>query len=68
MNIPDRSSAKEKPRQHVCPECGRAFQRAEHVRRHQRTHTDERPYACPYPNCQRAFGRSDNLNAHLRSH
>ncbi|RKP22570.1 hypothetical protein SYNPS1DRAFT_2561, partial [Syncephalis pseudoplumigaleata] len=50
------------------PDCGRAFQRAEHVRRHQRIHTNERPFICPHRDCGRAFGRSDNLNAHLRSH
>jgi predicted RNA-binding Zn-ribbon protein involved in translation (DUF1610 family) len=68
MDQPIRPIVNNKAREHVCPECGRAFQRVEHMRRHQRTHTNERPFVCPHQNCGRAFGRSDNLNVHLRSH
>ncbi|KAL4077965.1 STE like transcription factor-domain-containing protein [Scleroderma citrinum] len=52
----------------VCPlfTCGRLFKRAEHLKRHLRTHTMERPYQCD--KCQKRFSRSDNLNQHLRIH
>ena len=52
----------------VCPlfTCGRLFKRAEHLKRHLRTHTMERPYQCD--RCQKRFSRSDNLNQHLRIH
>ena len=52
----------------VCPlfSCGRLFKRAEHLKRHLRTHTMERPYQCD--RCKKRFSRSDNLNQHLRIH
>lgn len=52
----------------VCPSfsCGRLFKRAEHLRRHLRTHTMERPYECD--RCKKRFSRSDNLHQHLRIH
>ena len=52
----------------VCPlfSCGRLFKRAEHLKRHLRTHTMERPYQCD--RCHKRFSRSDNLNQHLRIH
>ncbi|RKP27313.1 hypothetical protein SYNPS1DRAFT_9871, partial [Syncephalis pseudoplumigaleata] len=46
---------------HVCPICQRRFNRAEHVRRHQRVHTQERPYSCSWAGCTRQFARRDNL-------
>lgn len=52
----------------VCPlfSCGRMFRRAEHLRRHLRTHTLERPFACA--RCGKRFSRSDNLGQHVRTH
>jgi hypothetical protein len=51
-----------------CPlfSCGRAFKRAEHLRRHLRTHTAERPFVCT--SCEKRFARSDNLAQHMRTH
>jgi hypothetical protein len=53
---------------HVCPLCHRRFNRAEHVRRHQRVHTQERPYECSWAGCSRRFARRDNLAQHERTH
>ncbi|KAI8997685.1 hypothetical protein BDB01DRAFT_713925 [Pilobolus umbonatus] len=49
--------------------CGKAFKRSEHLKRHVRSiHTLEKPYECPYHNCSKSFSRSDNLNQHIRIH
>ncbi|EIN05698.1 STE-domain-containing protein [Punctularia strigosozonata HHB-11173 SS5] len=52
----------------ACPlySCGRTFRRAEHARRHMRTHTAERPHGCA--RCGRRFARADNLAQHARTH
>ncbi|RKP02018.1 hypothetical protein CXG81DRAFT_4596, partial [Caulochytrium protostelioides] len=49
-------------------DCGRAFRRAEHLKRHFRVHTGERPFVCSFPGCDKRFSRSDNLSQHLRTH
>ncbi|KAL4066376.1 hypothetical protein V8B97DRAFT_1041597 [Scleroderma yunnanense] len=49
-------------------ECGRAFVRAEHLKRHMKSiHTNE-VYPCPEPGCIREFSRADNLKKHKRDH
>lgn len=40
---------------HNCETCGAAFQRAEHLARHQLLHLGERPFSCS--NCERRFSR-----------
>ncbi|KAI8651619.1 hypothetical protein NCS55_01407600 [Fusarium keratoplasticum] len=47
---------------HRCSHCSREFGRAEHLVRHERTHTKEKPYGCDL--CTQAFSRRDLLRRH----
>ncbi|KAA8902270.1 hypothetical protein FN846DRAFT_756576, partial [Sphaerosporella brunnea] len=53
---------------HICAigSCNARFKRQEHLRRHERTHTDERPFSCEV--CGRKFSRTDNLRMHRKTH
>lgn len=53
-----------KPRLFVCHTCTRAFARLEHLRRHERSHTQEKPFSCGV--CQRKFSRRDLLLRHAQ--
>lgn len=55
---------------HACDQagCGKKFKRFEHLRRHERTHTQDRPYGCEFAGCGRWFSRSDNLTQHKKTH
>jgi len=53
--------------------CARAFERVEHLRRHEQIHEPMRPFTCPlhlHPGlkCHKLFGRRDNWRDHLRTH
>ncbi|KAH7120460.1 uracil phosphoribosyltransferase-domain-containing protein [Dactylonectria macrodidyma] len=47
----------------LCRYCNKQFTRREHLRRHERTHTNERPFAC---DCGQSFTRKDLLARHAR--
>lgn len=53
-------------------ECGVSFDRREHLKRHEQSHTDERKFPCPLPNCKtRGAGgiqRPDNAADHFKTH
>lgn len=59
----------DKPRPHVCTICTRGFARLEHLKRHERSHTNEKPFQCAA--CGRCFARRDLVLRHqqkLHSH
>ncbi|KAJ7062563.1 hypothetical protein C8F01DRAFT_1056391 [Mycena amicta] len=55
-------------RKHVCPQCGKRFNRPSSLRIHVNTHTGATPFRCPYPNCGRAFNVNSNMRRHYRNH
>ncbi|KAE9983441.1 hypothetical protein EG328_009933 [Venturia inaequalis] len=67
-------------KKHVCRQitgdsqiCTSAFERVEHLRRHEHTHLLTRPYPCPLHlrpqyKCSKIFGRRDNWRDHLKTH
>ena len=46
--------------------CSKRFQRQEHLKRHQRTHTQADSFVCQF--CEKVFGRSDNFKSHTKLH
>lgn len=49
---------------HICPTCGRAFQRATGLERHYRSaHSKEKAYACEF--CSQVYSRTDLLQRHI---
>ncbi|GAA5870560.1 hypothetical protein JCM3774_003708 [Rhodotorula dairenensis] len=67
---PNEAAGTKQKKPHKCehPDCGRAFKRAEHLRRHERVHTQERPFECPAYACGMRFSRHDNLLQHQKTH
>lgn len=52
----------DKPRPHACSICTRGFARLEHLKRHERSHTNEKPFQCA--TCGRCFARRDLVLRH----
>ncbi|KOG97272.1 Tda9p [Saccharomyces eubayanus] len=52
----------DKPRPFLCHICTRGFVRQEHLKRHQRAHTNEKPFLCVF--CGRCFARRDLVLRH----
>ncbi|KAM5359525.1 hypothetical protein ACJZ2D_014420 [Fusarium nematophilum] len=61
------SKAKKGVRVHVCNQCPKTFSRAEHLRRHQLSHSDP-GLSCEVPGCNKTFYRKDLLDRHLQRH
>ncbi|KUJ14151.1 uncharacterized protein LY89DRAFT_784146 [Mollisia scopiformis] len=49
-----------------CATCQRAFAKAEHLLRHERSHSKHKPFSCP--DCSKGFGRQDVLARHRKLH
>ena len=54
---------------HCCDVCGKAFQKAEHLQRHELTHTRPRAQAhvCQVDGCGKTYTSAYNLGVHVRS-
>ncbi|KIX02970.1 uncharacterized protein Z518_06520 [Rhinocladiella mackenziei CBS 650.93] len=59
-------SSRQTIRKYVCPRCDRSYGKAEHLIRHERSHTGSRPFVCE--RCNRSFTRADSLARHARRH
>ncbi|KAJ7633524.1 hypothetical protein DFH06DRAFT_1222116 [Mycena polygramma] len=55
-------------KKHVCPTCGKRFNRPSSLRIHVNTHTGATPFRCPHPSCGRAFNVNSNMRRHFRNH
>lgn len=52
----------DRPRPFICGICTRGFARQEHLKRHERSHTNEKPFLCAF--CGRCFARRDLVLRH----
>ena len=53
---------------HRCATCGRAFQKEDHLLRHELAHTLTKPaFVCKIPGCGKSYTSTYNLHAHVRS-
>ncbi|KAG7427244.1 Zinc finger protein 641 [Fusarium oxysporum f. sp. raphani] len=61
------SKAKKGVPVHTCNQCPKTFSRAEHLRRHQLSHSAPDLF-CPVENCNKTFHRKDLLDRHVQRH
>ncbi|KAF5650999.1 C2H2 zinc finger transcription factor [Fusarium sp. NRRL 52700] len=61
------SKAKKGVPVHNCNQCPKTFSRAEHLRRHQLSHSAPDLF-CPVENCNKTFHRKDLLDRHIQRH
>lgn len=50
------------------PDCGKSFQRSEHLSRHKLNHNPKTIFKCSHVDCKRTFVRHDLLVRHLKRH
>ncbi|KAJ7218545.1 hypothetical protein GGX14DRAFT_302848, partial [Mycena pura] len=55
-------------KKHLCPRCGKHFNRPSSLRIHVNTHTGATPFRCPHAGCGRAFNVNSNMRRHFRNH
>jgi uncharacterized Zn-finger protein len=75
LALPPHTSIQKQAKKHCTwPGCNAKFQRQEHLKRHEKTHTSEEVFPCPYYGdetgaiCKKKFGRRDNLKSHVALH
>lgn len=51
---------------HKCTVCHKEFARANHLKRHQTSHSSIKPFKCT--SCPKSFNRRDHLNQHEKLH
>lgn len=51
---------------HKCNDCQKEFARANHLKRHQTSHSPIKPFRCA--SCPKSFNRRDHLNQHEKLH
>lgn len=55
----------DKPREKICPHCGKGFHKQQTLLNHIRTHTGEKPFECKL--CDACFSQKNTLTSHVRS-
>ena len=51
---------------HKCPDCGKTFPKKDHMKYHQRRHSEEKPFICA--DCGKGFKIKKSLDYHMKWH